>query len=68
MELYERLYKIKQGDIFYTTDVDKDVKPGQQYKNYPAIIWKIFYKQRPWYLFWKKKDIEGVSVLWLGDK
>ena len=29
MELYERLYKIKRGDIFHTTDVDKDVKPGQ---------------------------------------
>lgn len=68
MELYERLYKIKRGDIFHTTDVDKNVKPGQQYKNYPAIIWKIFYKRRPWYLFWKRKEMEGVSVLWLGDE
>ena len=50
---FERVYAVKYGDIFHTTDVDKDVKPGQQYKNYPAIIWKVFYKRRPWYLFWK---------------
>ena len=34
---FERVYAVKYGDIFHTTDVDKDVKPGQQYKNYPAI-------------------------------
>ena len=63
-----RLYKIKRGDIFHTTDVDKNVKSGQQYKDYPAIVYKIFYKYKPWYLFWKKKEIEGISVLWLGEE
>ena len=65
---FERVYAVKCGDIFHTTDFDKNVRLGQQYKNYPAIIWKIFYKRRPWYLFWKKKEIEGVSVLWLADE
>ena len=60
-----RLYEIKPGDIFYITDVDESMKPGTQYKNYPAIIWKIFYKHRPWYCFWRKKEIEGASVIWL---
>ena len=65
---FERIYAVEYGDIFYTTDIDpKDAKLGVQYKNYPAIVWKVFYKHKPWYKFWKKREIEGVSVLWLGD-
>lgn len=65
---FERIYAIKCCDIFHTTDINpKDAKLGVQYKNYPAIVWKVFYKHRPWYKFWKKREIEGVSVLWLGD-
>ena len=65
---FERAYAVKYGDIFHTTDINpKDAKPGVQYKNYPAIVWKVFYKHKPWYKFWKKREIEGVSVLWLGD-
>lgn len=60
--------KISSGDIFFTKDISKNVLPGQQYKDYPAIVWKIFYKYKPWYKFWKKKEVEGISVLWLGEE
>ena len=36
--------KLNRGDIFYTTDINEYIKPGMQYKDYPAIVWKIFYK------------------------
>lgn len=64
----ERAYNPKPGDIFHTTIFNENVQQGQQYENYPAIVWKIFYKHKPWYFFWKKKEIEGISVLWLGDQ
>lgn len=60
--------RLKHGDIFYTTDIYEGIRIGTQYKDYPAIIWKIFYKHKPWYLFWKKREIEGISVLWLGEE
>ena len=65
---FSRCKKLGRGDIFYTTDIYENIRPGIQYKDYPAIVWKIFYKYKPWYYFWKKKEIEGISVLWLGDE
>lgn len=65
---FERVYKLLCGDLFYTTDVDNNMKVGQQYKNYPTIICRVDYKPRKWYHFWKKKEISGVCVQWLGDE
>ena len=65
---YEHLYKIMCGDIFYTTEVDNNVKVGEQYKNYPAIVCRIDYKPKQWYQFWKKKEIAGACILWTADE
>ena len=54
-----RVMKLAPGDRFYISYKGVCFKPGQKYYNYPAIIDEVLYKPKPWYLFWKKKEIYG---------
>lgn len=62
-----RICRLKPGDEFYISYKGIDFKPGQRYYDYPAIIREVVYKPKPWYLFWKKKEIYGYFIKYTGE-
>lgn len=62
-----RITKLERGDEFYISYKGIRFKPGQKYYDYPAIISKVVYKSKPWYLFWKQKEIYGYVIQWIGE-
>jgi hypothetical protein len=65
--IYARVVPLKKGDGFYLVG-SRDVKVGDKYENYPAIVSRIDYKPKKWWQFWKKKEMIGCQILWLGDE
>lgn len=63
-----RVYKLNPGDILVIRSSEdiQSAKIGKLYKNYPAIVQQVFYKPKPWYQFWKRKEIEEIHIQWLG--
>lgn len=59
--------KLGPGDGFYISYTGVHFKPGQKYYDYPAIVSEVVYKPKPWYLFWKKKEICGYFIRWTGE-
>ena len=64
---HARVAPLKKGDGFYLVG-SRDVKAGDQYENYPAIVSRVDYKPKKWWQFWKKKEMIGCQILWLGDE
>ena len=62
-----RAIKLHSGDVIYIGSPDEKVKVGKQYKDYPAIVSYINYKSKKWYEFWKRKEILGFYVQWIGE-
>ena len=62
-----RVYALKQGDCIYFVG-NHDVKIGEKYKDHPAIVSRIDYKPKKWWQFWKKKEMIGYQVMWVGDE
>ena len=62
-----RVMKLEPGDGFYISYKGVRFKPGQKYYDYPAIVSEVVYKPKPWYLFWKKKEIYGYFIRWIGE-
>ena len=62
---YARVVPLAKGDGFYLVG-SRDVKVGDKYENYPAIVSRIDYKPKKWWQFWKKKEMIGCQVFWLG--
>ena len=58
---------LSRGDCFYVVG-SRDVKIGDKYENYPAIVFHIDYNHKRWWQFWKKKEMVGCQILWLGDE
>ena len=61
-----RVMKLERGDEFYISYKGILFKAGQKYYDYPAIVSRVVYKLKPWYLFWKKKEIYGYFIRWIG--
>ena len=62
-----RIVKLQPGDEFYISYKGIKYKLGQMHLDYPACIKEIIYKPRPWYFFWKKKEILGYFLRWVGE-
>ena len=62
-----RVCSLKKGDCMYFVG-NHDVKINEQYKDHPAIISHIDYKPKKWWQFWKKKEMIGYRVTWVGDE
>ena len=61
-----RVVKLDKGDCFYLVG-SHNVKVGDKYEDYPAMVSRIDYKPKKWWQFWKKKEMIGCQVLWLGN-
>lgn len=64
---HARVMKLEPGDEFYISYKGIRFKPGDKYFNYPAIIRQVIYKPKPWYLFWKQKEIYGYFIRYIGE-
>lgn len=64
---YVRVVPLKKGNTFYLVG-SRDVKVGDKYESYPAIISRIYYKPKKWWQFWKKKEMIGCQILWIGNE
>ena len=62
-----RAYRVKKGDCIYFVG-NYDVKVGDKYKDYPAVVSHIDYKSKKWWQFWKKKEMIGYQVMWIGNE
>jgi len=60
---------LNRGDSFAVVKTldDENVKVGDQYKDYPAIITEIIYEPRKWWQFWAKPNCLGYVVEWYGE-
>ena len=66
-ERLSAISSLERGDEFYISYKGIRFKSGQKYYDYPAIISKVIYKPKPWYLFWKQKEIYGYFIQWMGE-
>lgn len=64
---FTRAVRLERGDRIYLIG-NHNIKVGHQYENYPAVVSRIYYKHRKWWWFWKKREMMGCEVLWLGDE
>ena len=62
-----RAYPMKKGDCIYIIG-NHNVKVGDKYEDYPAIVSRIDYKPKKWWQFWKKKEMIGYQVMWIGSE
>lgn len=62
-----RVYALQKGDCIFFKG-NHDVKIGDQYKDHPTIVSRIDYKPKKWWQFWKKKEMIGYQVMWIGDE
>lgn len=62
-----RVHELSSGDVIYVPDTDRhnNVKVGEKFKNYPAIVSEICYTSKRWWQFWKRKKQLGYFVRWL---
>lgn len=63
-----RAIKLEPGDEFYISYKGIRFKPGDKYFDYPAIVRQVVYKPKPWYLFWKQKEIYGYFIRYTGEE
>ena len=62
-----RVFALKKGDCIWFKG-NHDVKIGDKYKDHPAIVSQIDYKPKKWWQFWKKREMIGYQVMWVGDE
>ena len=62
-----RVCALHKGDCIYIVG-NHDVKVGKKYKDQPAIVSRIDYKPKKWWQFWKKKEMIGYQIIWIGDE
>ena len=62
-----RVHALEKGDCIYFVG-SHNVKVGDKYKDHPAIVSRIYYKSKKWWQFWKKKEMVGYQVMWIGDE
>lgn len=59
-----RFYQLQSGDSFVIMDKENIVKPGDQYKSFPAFVSNVIYAPKKWWQFWKTKRQLGYVVVW----
>lgn len=64
---YARVAQLQKGDGFYLVG-NRNVEVGKKYEDYPAIVSRIDYKPKKWWQFWKKKEMIGCQILWVGEE
>lgn len=57
-----RVHELTSGDVLYISNTGKEVKLGDEFMNYPAIVLEIHYEPKKWWQFWKPKKQIGYSV------
>lgn len=63
-------YKPRKWDVFFIgagNDGVEEAIPGERYLAFPSMVVEKVYKHKKWWQFWKKKELLGIKVLWLGD-
>lgn len=60
-----RAYELTSGDVLYISNTGKDVKLGDKFMNYHAVVSEICYKPKKWWQFWKPKKQIGHFVKWI---
>jgi len=60
-----RVRELTSGDVIYVSNTGKDVKLGDKFMNYPAVVSEIYYEPKKWWQFWKPKKQIGYSVKWI---
>lgn len=60
-----RAHELTSGDVLYISNTGKDVKLGDKFMNYPAVVSEIYYEPKKWWQFWKPKKQIGYSVKWI---
>lgn len=59
----ERAVPLQTGDSIFIAS-SNPVNVGDQYEGYAAIIAEVYYEQKKWWEFWKKKKQLGYRVEW----
>lgn len=59
----ERAVPLQTGDSIFIAS-SNPVNVGDQYEGYAAIITEVYYEQKKWWEFWKKKKQLGYRVEW----
>lgn len=54
---------LNTGDTIFIKDAIP-VHVGDWYRNYPAKVCQIYYENKKWWQFWKKKKQIGYLVRW----
>lgn len=60
-----KVRELTSGDVLYISNTGKDVKLGDKFMNYPAVVSEIYYEPKKWWQFWKPKKQIGYSVKWI---
>lgn len=60
-----RVALISSGDVLRIGYDGDTYKLGDKYKDFNAIISRIYYEPKPWWKFWKKKKIFGYEIMFL---
>lgn len=55
--------KLSTGDTIFIKDTNP-VRVEDWYRNYPAKVHQVFYENKKWWQFWKKKKQIGYLVRW----
>lgn len=59
-----RVTPLSTGDTILIKDTNP-VHVGDWYHNYNAKVYQIYYENKRWWQFWKKKKQIGYLVRWL---
>ena len=60
-----RVALISSGDVLRIGYDGDTYKLGDKYKDFNAIISRVYYETKPWWKFWKKKKIFGYEIMFL---
>lgn len=62
-----RCVKVEKGDVIFisNTDGEEVFKSGDMYKDYNAIVSKVYKDTKRWWQFWKKEKVLGYEIMFL---
>lgn len=60
-----KTHKLDSGDVLYIPNTNKDVRVGDKFMDYSAVVIKICYAPKKWWQFWKTKKQIGCYVRWI---
>ena len=62
-----RCVKVAKGDMIFISHIDGEeiFRAGAMYKNYNAMVSKVFKEPKRWWQFWKKPKVLGYNIIFL---